>query len=169
MALLKVKEKKRAVAVRSLDSKLIYSDKAVIQVIHLLDQNHVKWGLPDSQLNNNHELSVAFLTSHALSRLHEHFLDDPSETDVITFPGNDSLMHAGDICVSAEAAYSYSKKHKIDFSEELTLYLVHGWLHLAGYNDLKPELKKVMRRAEAKAVALLRKNKAIPTFKLNRK
>jgi probable rRNA maturation factor len=78
-------------------------------------------------------------------------------------------MHAGDICVSAEAAFSYSKKYKVDFSEELTLYLVHGWLHLAGYNDLEPELKKVMRRAEAKAVALLRKNKAIPTFKLTRK
>jgi len=161
--------KQRPVAVRSLHPKLSYSDKAIVKVIHLLDEQHAKWATKDSVLGNNNELSVAFLPALALSRLHEQFLDDPSETDVITFPGDKYLGHAGDICVSPDAAESYSKEHKRDFSEELTLYVVHGWLHLAGYDDLKPELKRAMRRAEARALILLRNHKAIPKFVLKRK
>jgi probable rRNA maturation factor len=41
---------------------------------------------------------------------------------------------------------------------------VHGWLHLAGHDDLKPALKKRMRAAEARALALLRSLRMIPQF-----
>ena len=41
------------------------------------------------------------------------------------------------------------------FSTELLLYVVHGWLHLAGFDDLQPAKKRVMRRAETKALRLL--------------
>lgn len=54
------------------------------------------------------------------------------------------------------------------FSAELTLYLVHGWLHLAGYDDLVPALKRVMRRAEARAMRLLRRHNCLPRFVLTR-
>jgi probable rRNA maturation factor len=50
------------------------------------------------------------------------------------------------------------------FSTELTLYLVHGWLHLAGYDDLVPAKKRAMRRAESRALALLRRLGALPRF-----
>jgi probable rRNA maturation factor len=46
------------------------------------------------------------------------------------------------------------------------LYLVHGWLHLAGYDDRTPAKKRVMRRAEARALALLRGARAVPRFAL---
>ena len=39
---------------------------------------------------------------------------------------------AGEICVSADTAATYARTQARDFSAELTLYLVHGWLHLAG-------------------------------------
>ncbi len=159
----------RPVAIRSLHTQLIFREDQIERVIHLLDENHSKWATKDSVLNNSDELSIAFLPALALARLHEQFLDDPTETDVITFPGDKHLKHAGDICVSPDAAYLYAKEHKKDFSEELTLYVVHGWLHLAGYDDLKPVLKRAMRRAEAKALSLLRKHKAVPKFKLMRK
>jgi probable rRNA maturation factor len=159
----------RPVAIRSLHNQLIFKAEQIEHVIHLLDENHEKWATKDSVLGNNDELSIAFLPALALARLHEQFLDDPSETDVITFPGDKHLKHAGDICVSPDAAYLFAKEHKKDFSEELTLYVVHGWLHLAGYDDLQPALKRAMRRAEAKALTLLRKHKAIPKFKLLRK
>ena len=54
------------------------------------------------------------------------------------------------------------------FAAELMLYLVHGWLHLAGYNDLQPAKKRRMRAAEARAMKLLRKAEAIPAFRLKR-
>lgn len=134
------------------------------------------------------ELSLVFLTDAALAQLHAEFLDDPSITDVITFEGDPALGIAGEICVSVDAAMrhfeprtapaSAAKKRPATarprtgtaaqaFSEELTLYVVHGWLHLAGYDDLEPAKKRVMRRAEARALRLLRLAPAgLPRFLL---
>ncbi len=52
------------------------------------------------------------------------------------------------------------------FSAELTLYVVHGWLHLAGYDDLQPAKKRRMRAAEKRAMGLLRSKNALPVFRL---
>jgi probable rRNA maturation factor len=52
------------------------------------------------------------------------------------------------------------------FATELTLYIVHGWLHLAGYDDLQPAKKRRMRAAEKRAMALLHKSQAVPAFRL---
>ncbi len=112
------------------------------------------------------ELSVAFLTEAALAALHGRFLGDRSATDVITFAGDAALGQAGEICVSAAAARAFAEKRGGDFSAELTLYLVHGWLHLAGHDDLAPVRKRRMRAAEARAMALLCAAEAIPPFRL---
>ncbi len=111
------------------------------------------------------ELSVAFLTDAALARLHADFLDDPSNTDVITFEAQPALGSAGEICVSADTARTYASGRGRDFSEELMLYVVHGWLHLAGYDDLQPARKRRMRTAEARAMALLHEARALPAFR----
>lgn len=114
------------------------------------------------------ELSIVFMTDAALAALHADFLDDPTVTDVITFEGDPALGIAGEICVSADRAAAYAAETGRDFAEELALYLVHGWLHLAGYDDLKPALKRRMRAAEARAMALLREQDALPRFVLRK-
>lgn len=130
------------------------------------------------------ELSLVFLTDPALAQLHADFLADPTVTDVITFAGDPAHGTAGEICLSADAALRHLGQHararpspalssKLSarrsaalssplsalntsaLSTELTLYLVHGWLHLAGYDDLRPAKKRLMRRAEARAGRLL--------------
>jgi probable rRNA maturation factor len=110
------------------------------------------------------ELSIAFLTDAALARLHATFLADPSPTDVLTFAGTPALGQVGEICVSADTARGFAAGHRHDVSEELTLYVVHGWLHLAGHDDRQPEKKKRMRAAETRALALLRASSTIPLF-----
>ncbi|MFO1448543.1 MAG: rRNA maturation RNase YbeY [Opitutaceae bacterium] len=112
------------------------------------------------------ELSLVFLTDPALAALHAQFLDDPSCTDVITFEGSELDGSAGEVCVSVDTAWAYARDHGRSFAEELTLYLVHGWLHLAGYDDLQPQKKRRMRAAEARAMALLQAAKAVPEFRL---
>jgi probable rRNA maturation factor len=112
------------------------------------------------------ELSVSFLTDATLARLHADYLDDPSTTDVITFEGDASLGHAGDICVSVDTALAYSKQHDIPFADELARYVIHGWLHLAGYDDLQPRKKRRMRAAEERALNLLRAANLLPPFSL---
>jgi len=112
------------------------------------------------------ELSLVFLTDPALAKIHADFMDDPTTTDVITFEGDELAGVAGEICVSADTARAYARAHGRDFATELTLYVVHGWLHLAGYDDLQPQKKRRMRAAEARAMALLRAAKAVPAFRL---
>ena len=112
------------------------------------------------------ELSVVFLTDAALAELHGRFLDDPSTTDVITFEGLAEMGTAGEICVSVDTAARYALGQKTDFSRELLLYVVHGWLHLAGYDDLRPAKKRRMRAAETRALALLDGCFAAPLFRL---
>jgi probable rRNA maturation factor len=112
------------------------------------------------------ELSLAFLTPAGLARLHATFLDDPSATDVITFDGAPGSGQAGEICVSAGAAAAFAARRGRGFSEELTLYVVHGWLHLAGHDDHTPAQKRRMRAAEARAMAVLQAHRLIPRFAL---
>ena len=112
------------------------------------------------------ELSVAFLTEPALARLHGRFLGDPSATDVITFGGDRAGGTAGEICVSVDAAARHAGRGRPRLSAEITLYVVHGWLHLAGYDDTRPAAKRSMRRAEARAMRLLARCAAVPRFLL---
>jgi probable rRNA maturation factor len=112
------------------------------------------------------ELSVAFLTDAALAELHGRFLEDPTATDVITFEGDRAHGTAGEICVSVDAASRHAGRSASAFSREVTLYVVHGWLHLAGYDDLSPGAKRRMRGAEARAMRLLARAGAVPLFKL---
>lgn len=152
----------RTVTIANRHPRLRADRRAIVAAVAVLDRNAEKFdaGCPPG------ELSLVFLDDPALAKLHGDFLADPSTTDVITFEGNSALGVAGEICVSADTAAAYAKKHRHDFSTELTLYVVHGWLHLAGYDDLQPARKRVMRRAEARAMKLLREAKALPKFAL---
>ena len=111
-------------------------------------------------------LSVALLTDRALARLHARYLGDPSRTDVITFGGDAGHALAGEICVSVDAAARRAGRDPGALSRELALYVVHGWLHLAGYDDRGPGPRRRMRRAEARAMRLLARAGAVPRFKL---
>ena len=57
--------------------------------------------------------------------------------------------------------------YKTTFSQELTLYLVHGWLHLAGFNDRNTSEIKEMRKAENEALNLISENSDIDEFRLS--
>ncbi len=147
----------RTVSISNRHPRLRFNRTAVLAIIATLDARRdlFRGGCPAG------ELSLAFLTDRALAQLHAEFLDDPTTTDVITFEGDAAAGlppgtgSAGEICVSADTAAAYAREHGRDFSSELTLYVVHGWLHLAGYDDLQPAKKREMRRAEARAMKLL--------------
>ena len=160
---------RRVVRIHNGHLKLRLDRRSVAAVIHQLDANAtgiLNPGLSSAELHPvpPGELSIAFLTDSALARLHASFLNDPSPTDVITFAGTPALGQAGEICVSADTARTFAAGHRHDLSEELTLYVVHGWLHLAGHDDRQPSCKKRMRAAEARALALLRARRMIPKF-----
>jgi probable rRNA maturation factor len=136
--------------------------KALAAAVAVLDLHAVKFrgGCPAG------ELSIAFMGDKELAGLHGRFLGDPAPTDVITFEGDPAGGTAGEICVSADAAVRQVGRSERKLSGEILLYVVHGWLHLAGYDDLRPAAKRVMRRAESRALRILRGSAALPRFKL---
>jgi probable rRNA maturation factor len=157
----------RAITIANHHPRLRLDRRALTRAIHTLDAEFPKssaGSAPPSAIRNRRsailscppgELSLVFLTDPALARLHADFLADPSVTDVITFEGDPALGFAGEICVSVDTAAAYARRTGRDFARELLLYVVHGWLHLAGYDDLQPAKKRRMRRAEARALRLL--------------
>lgn len=110
------------------------------------------------------EVDVYFVTREEISKLHKEFFDDPSPTDCISFPMDEGkeLPHniLGEIFVCPKTAILYIKQEAekdrdlhlgVFFTDpylETTLYLVHGLLHLLGYDDLEEEERKKMRVAE---------------------
>lgn len=110
------------------------------------------------------DLSVVFLNEISMKNLHEQYLRDDTLTDVITFDGDSSMSFAGEICVSPDYATVSSQEHNVTFSEELSLYLVHGYLHLYGLNDILQEDIAMMRSAEKKCMSILREKGLIPKF-----
>ena len=151
---------KREVSISNRHPRLRVDRRAIAAALAVLDAQAPKFsgGCPPG------ELSLVFLTTTALARIHGDFMGDPRATDVITFAGDPAAGLAGEICVSADTALAYAKAHRRDFSTELTLYLVHGWLHLAGYDDRPSAKKRRMRAAEQRAMKLLRQAGAMPGF-----
>jgi probable rRNA maturation factor len=152
----------RPIAIANRHPRLRVDRRALTRAIATLDAQVGKFrgGCPPG------ELSIVFLTDPALAQLHAEFLADPATTDVITFEGNPAAGLAGEICVSVDTAAAFAKKRRHDFSAELLLNVVHGWLHLAGYDDLVPAKKRTMRRAEARALDLLSRNDISVPFSL---
>jgi len=102
---------------------------------------------------NRGGLSIAFVSHDRLAGLHKEFCSDPTQTDVITFPSMEEDSF-GELCVSAQAAVNYASKHGGAPEEELSRYVIHGYLHLLGYDDLNPKAKRKMRQQEKLCLGL---------------
>lgn len=161
----------RTVAIANLHPRLRMDRRGVARVVRTLDRSFAGLVPRGSGPPGAGEISVAFLTDEALASLHSEYLGDPAPTDVITFPFPSTSVRgpAGEICISADAAGRQAGVRggrARGFRRELTLYLVHGWLHLAGHDDRAPAARRSMRRAETKALALIRAAGALPDFAL---
>lgn len=111
-------------------------------------------------------LSVAFLNKAEHSKIHGAFLQDYRPTDVITFPADLENEMVGEICVSVDQAIEEAESRNLTFEKELSLYLIHGWLHLVGFDDRNDTDRKIMRREEANALAIVEKDELWPDFLL---
>jgi len=94
------------------------------------------------------DLSVAFVDDAQIRELNRRFLRRDRPTDVLAFPSDDDDPLLGEVVISAERAKSAANERGIDPDHELALYLVHGVLHLVGYNDHTPSAAAKMHARE---------------------
>ena len=88
-------------------------------------------------------ICILFTDDAGIKRLNKKYMKRGRSTDVIAF-------ESGDIAISAETAIKNSARFGSTAAEELKLYMVHGILHLYGYDDTSSSKRKEMRSAEGR-------------------
>jgi probable rRNA maturation factor len=102
-------------------------------------------------------LSVVVVGEDEIARLNRRFLGEDGATDVLAFPLSDadasSRPLVGEVVVSGERASVEGPARGLSAEEEMALYVVHGVLHLAGWDDHDPAGRQAMRRRERRVLA----------------
>jgi probable rRNA maturation factor len=104
-----------------------------------------------SELQTLREISLLIVSDRRIASLNRQFLNESGPTDVITF------QH-GEIFISAETARRQARQFRTTLKHELCLYLVHGLLHLHGFDDQTAADAREIERAQEQIVRLASKH-----------
>ena len=110
-----------------------------------------RWLLSDALQVQTFQLAVYVVAPDEMARLNETFLKHKGSTDVLTFDYSEeaeATSVVGEIFVCAEEAVIQSARFRTDWRSELVRYVVHGTLHLLGYDDHRQASRRKMKRME---------------------
>jgi probable rRNA maturation factor len=98
----------------------------------------------------DYEISLAFVDNPTIHRLNMRYLKHDEPTDVLSFPLSDAGAKtlAGELVIGAEVALASAQERGHDVQHELGLYVIHGLLHLCGFDDHESEDAADMRERE---------------------
>jgi probable rRNA maturation factor len=98
----------------------------------------------------DYEISLAFVDNTTIHRLNARYLNHDEPTDVLSFPLSEAAARklAGELVIGAEVANEQAKQRGHDVQVELALYVIHGLLHLCGYDDHSEGEARRMRDRE---------------------
>ncbi|MDC3109567.1 rRNA maturation RNase YbeY [Flavobacteriales bacterium] len=99
-------------------------------------------------------LVFLFVDDKEILEMNKKFLKHDYYTDVITFGELEDKKISGDIAISIERVLDNSKTYGVEFEDELKRVMVHGLLHIMGYNDKASDDKSVMSQKENKAMKM---------------
>jgi rRNA maturation RNase YbeY len=100
------------------------------------------------------EIGFHFVSAREMARVNWDFLRHEGSTDVITFDhGSGKGRLHGECFISVPDAVGQAEEFGRPWTEELARYVIHGVLHLEGFDDLAPETRRVMKRHENRLVA----------------
>lgn len=104
----------------------------------------------DGESMRDYEISLAFVDNPTIHRLNKQYLDHDEPTDVLSFPYSaaNAKKLEGELIIGVEVASEQAGERGHDVQAELALYVIHGLLHLCGYDDKSPADEKAMRERE---------------------
>ncbi|MPM71293.1 Endoribonuclease YbeY [bioreactor metagenome] len=94
-------------------------------------------------------INIIFVNNKEIKKINKEYLEHNYATDVISFCLEDTPLE-GEIYISAEIAKSNAIEYKTTWTEELMRYVIHGVLHLLGYEDFSLLDREKMRNLEDK-------------------
>ena len=103
------------------------------------------------------ELSVVFCSDPYILAVNRQYLGHDYYTDIITFDYCEGSVLSGDLIISVDTVRANAEEYgAASFEEELHRVIIHGVLHLIGFDDHTPKDRAEMRRQENAALALLK-------------
>jgi len=93
-------------------------------------------------------INIIFTSDKYLLNINNQFLSHNYFTDIVTFNYCENETIIGEIFISKESVLNNSKRFFVSFEDEILRVIIHGVLHLIGYNDHSSEEKKIMREKE---------------------
>ena len=148
-------------------STLRFLNRQKTRAIHLpllkkITSRAVALAFDDPAENVSFVLGVSLVEPDEMARVNQTYLQHEGSTDVITFDytGTDvaeGAPLAGEVYISVADAVAYARQFRTTWPSELVRYIVHGILHLRGFDDLQPAKRRVMKREENRLVKALSK------------
>ncbi len=107
------------------------------------------------------DLNYIFTGTLFIQKLNREYLNHDYPTDVISFSYGDNNTVSGDIYIGLNVVLKNSKIFKVKFENELIRVIIHGTLHLIGYNDYSEGQRRYMRGLENKWLKIAEKKYGI--------
>jgi len=105
---------------------------------------------------NDFDLAIHLISEHEMTRINETRLRHAGSTDVITFDYVEpDRVLAGEIFVCVHEALAQAARFRVTWQEELVRYIIHGILHLRGFDDLRSVARRRMKREEGRLLKKL--------------
>lgn len=104
--------------------------------------------MAESESRKLGNINIIFCSDPYILDINKKYLKHNYYTDIITFDYCEGPVLSGDLFISVDTVLANSETYKTDFSDELNRVIIHGVLHLAGYDDQTDEQKAVMRDRE---------------------
>jgi rRNA maturation RNase YbeY len=102
----------------------------------------------ESEIKRLGDINIIFCSDNYILDINLRYLQHDYFTDIITFDYCEGDKLSGDLFISVDSVRENSVFYKTEFEEELHRVIVHGLLHLIGYDDHTEEDQKVMRSKE---------------------
>lgn len=111
------------------------------------------------------EIGIIFVTDRKIRGINRRFLGHPNNTDVISFNYLESNLIFGDIYISTDTAARQARAGGHSLVQELALLIVHGLLHLSGYEDDTPRRQSRMFQKQSRLFRSIDSVLAPPDFR----
>jgi rRNA maturation RNase YbeY len=121
--------------------------------------------LVDELSRDDFEIGISVIGEEAMTRMNEGYLRHKGSTDVITFDYTDANRPkclVGEIFVCLDEALAQAPRFRVTWQNELVRYIVHGILHLCGYDDKTAAAQKKMKSQENRLM-----RRVVERFKLD--
>jgi len=153
--------------------------RANVEINVLIDENledcpEVSWlqGVAEQVLvaqgtGSDVELGLVIASQERVQELNKSYRGKDEPTDVLAFSAReeiradfppfvqppDGVLHLGEVIISYPPAIIQAKEHRHSVEKEIAILIIHGVLHLLGYEHDKPELARQMRATEAEILS----------------